>query len=235
MDSFQKEWQVEAQGQIFEADFDELRVWIEEGAVLPSDKVRRGSLRWLPAEKVPELYNFFNSIDFEPSSSVVVTTTDFLQTGEPPFVYDPHLPVEYSEEVDQAPLLNAEIDSKEQEMEFEFGRFCSLHEELEAVYACDICKHSFCKTCPKSFGSSVKICPVCGAMCRGFDEPPDVHNTIGAINKPYVKIVDADQQTRNSGQISDTLKAFFHFTNIILATVLFAIISGIGLFIYLMS
>lgn len=50
------DWQVEVQGQIYVADFEELKQWIAEGAVLPSDRVKRGELRWLAAEKVPELH-----------------------------------------------------------------------------------------------------------------------------------------------------------------------------------
>jgi hypothetical protein len=55
----QEIWQVEVQGQIYEANFEELTVWIAEGALLREDKVRRGNLRWLEAGKIPALYGFF--------------------------------------------------------------------------------------------------------------------------------------------------------------------------------
>ena len=55
MQNIQKTWQIEVQGQIYEADLEELKQWITEGSVLHSDKERSGSLRWLPAEKVPAL------------------------------------------------------------------------------------------------------------------------------------------------------------------------------------
>lgn len=55
----QEIWLVETQGHIYEAGLEELKQWISEGAVLPSDKVKRGNLRWLLIEKVPELHECF--------------------------------------------------------------------------------------------------------------------------------------------------------------------------------
>ena len=69
-------WQVEVQGRIYEADIEEIIEWIGEGSVTPDDKVRKGSLRWLKAEKVPELYCYFYPNLFETDSSVVTTLTD---------------------------------------------------------------------------------------------------------------------------------------------------------------
>lgn len=48
-------WLVNARGRIFEASEDELKQWIAEGAVVGTDLVKRGHLRWLALEKVPAL------------------------------------------------------------------------------------------------------------------------------------------------------------------------------------
>ena len=42
---------------------------------------------------------------------------------------------------------------------------CLLHTDIEASYICDTCVNHFCKGCPKGYGGSVKICPMCGSMC----------------------------------------------------------------------
>src|SRR5215468_9216447 len=69
-------WQVEVNGQVYEADFAELTVWIAEGSLLPEDKVRRGNLRWIEARKVPPLVAFFNAkANGAPPPPVVVSTT----------------------------------------------------------------------------------------------------------------------------------------------------------------
>ncbi|HEV8591170.1 MAG TPA: hypothetical protein VGQ55_03635, partial [Pyrinomonadaceae bacterium] len=54
-------WQVEVRGQIYEAPFGELGSWIEEGSLQPLDKVRKGQLRWIEANRVPTLIPLFEA------------------------------------------------------------------------------------------------------------------------------------------------------------------------------
>lgn len=54
-------WQAEVLGQIYDTNFAEMTEWIGEGALQPSDKVRRGNLRWIEAGKVPAFIPFFNA------------------------------------------------------------------------------------------------------------------------------------------------------------------------------
>src|SRR5947209_4201713 len=62
-------WQVWSEGTVYEADFDTLRQWITEGCVLPTDKVRKGNLRWIEAGRAPLLRAIFNGEDTAPSQS----------------------------------------------------------------------------------------------------------------------------------------------------------------------
>src|SRR5438034_3535422 len=55
-------WQIEVNDRVYDATIEEVIEWIHEGSVLPDDKVRRGSLRWLPASRVPEFYRHFRSL-----------------------------------------------------------------------------------------------------------------------------------------------------------------------------
>jgi len=54
-------WQVEVNGEVYQADFTELTSWVADGALQPEDKIRRGNLRWIEAGKVPLLTAFFNA------------------------------------------------------------------------------------------------------------------------------------------------------------------------------
>ena len=54
-------WQIDVNGQIYEAPFDEMAQWIAEGSLLRGDMVRKGSLRWIEAGRVPTLIQFFNA------------------------------------------------------------------------------------------------------------------------------------------------------------------------------
>ena len=54
-------WQAEVLGQIYDTDFAEMAQWISDGALMKTDKVKRGNLRWIEAGKVPTLLPFFNA------------------------------------------------------------------------------------------------------------------------------------------------------------------------------
>jgi hypothetical protein len=183
MKDFVKEWQVETQGEIYVADLEELKQWIVEGAVQPSDKVKRGDLRWLSAEKVPELWEFFNSPEY-----IAVNSADSSKS-------------EYDEFQTQFASGNTaeEIDSAQAD-----ETICFIHKDLEVVYACDVCKHFFCKACPKSFGGSVKLCPLCDSLCRSIDEPVNINKSVGAVNKPYVKTAANDKNPANQNEMQNS-------------------------------
>ncbi|HEX8367220.1 MAG TPA: DUF4013 domain-containing protein [Pyrinomonadaceae bacterium] len=46
---------------------------------------------------------------------------------------------------------------------------CLIHPENEPAFYCDGCANLFCKGCPTSYGGTVKICPICGAMCKPLE------------------------------------------------------------------
>lgn len=135
-------WQVDAGGEIYQGTFDELTQWITEGAVLPQDKVRRGNLRWIEAQKVPTLLSFFNAKDSGTTPPVVTTNSP------KPFPQ----------------VVSTPINDLNQ------PRFCLVHIETQAEFTCDGCANFFCKECPTSFGGTVKVCPMCGAMCKSLEK-----------------------------------------------------------------
>lgn len=185
------DWQVEVQGQIYVADFEELKQWIAEGAVLPSDRVKRGELRWLAAEKVPELHNLFDWESINNAASHNDSATEFTDV-QPPFA----------------------TDMAEEIPEWSTEKVCHLHGFSDAVYACDVCRKYFCKTCPKSYGGTVRLCPLCDSLCRAADEPVDEHKSVGAINKPYSRVDEITgkngKQSQSDFQKSDITKAFVY-------------------------
>ena len=56
-------WQVMCGGDIYQADLATLKQWIAEGLVQQSDQVRKGSLRWIEAGRVPALRRVFAGED----------------------------------------------------------------------------------------------------------------------------------------------------------------------------
>lgn len=179
MEAFDKDWQVEAQGKIYVADFEELKQWIAEGAVLPSDKVKRGNLRWLAAEKVPELCNSFYLYNMNAAFPDATAPKDFKS--------------EYGNFETQFAF---EDSAKETDSVWRVEKFCWLHEIVDTAFVCDFCRKSFCKDCPKSYGGKVKICPICDALCRSIDEPARKGKPVGAINKPDSRITGNTGESR---------------------------------------
>jgi hypothetical protein len=47
---------------------------------------------------------------------------------------------------------------------------CIIHPEKEPAYYCDGCANLFCKKCPTAYGGTVKVCPMCGAMCKSLTD-----------------------------------------------------------------
>lgn len=154
-ESIQNEtWQVDVGGKIYEAAFSELGEWIGEGSLLPDDKIRKGNLRWTQAKLVPRLVPFFNAKAAGEPLKLVQTTTP---------VED--LPVSVSS---PEPITDARIATDPSRVRDD--KVCMLHPDLPSHYVCEGCGNGFCKTCPKSFGGTVKICPTCGQLCRAVGD-----------------------------------------------------------------
>ena len=160
----QENWQVQVGGQIYEAQFGELEQWVHEGSLLRSDSVRRGSLRWIEAGKVPSLIKFFNAKDQG------ITPVFAAKTETPPDSVNYNAPISNAAETSpnyNNPPQNFAPDNVSQQSSTEH---CALHTDAPPFYFCETCQNNFCKQCPKSYGGNVKICPMCGAMCRSLKE-----------------------------------------------------------------
>lgn len=84
---FQEVWQVDVGTEVYEATFEVLTQWIDEGSLLPQDKVRRGNLRWIEARRVPALMPFFNAKESGAPLPVVQPTVS--QPSESAFSENP--------------------------------------------------------------------------------------------------------------------------------------------------
>ena len=172
-------WKAEVNGEIYETTFGELTQWIAEGALISDDKVQRGELRWLQAGRVPPLRPFFEAKTNGTAPPVVsVTVADgeedqnFVDSPSNPELPPEEVQEHFEDEFTQESHLQGQDEaqqyvSTEQDID---QSICSIHPETVAKFVCTTCAHGFCKDCPQSFGSNVKICPYCGAMCRSLDK-----------------------------------------------------------------
>ena len=157
-------WQVETGGQVFDTTLDEMSDWIGDGSLLRIDRVRKGNLRWIEAGKVPQLIEFFNAKDAADPVLPVITTTKVEKLGVPeaaPFENCEGSGVNKGGDETVNVAIPPTVAPPRKDV-------CAMHPEMEAAFACDTCDNLFCRACPTGYGSTVKICPFCGAMCRSL-------------------------------------------------------------------
>src|SRR5262245_56610120 len=142
MNSQERIWQVNADGQIYEADLETLKRWIAEGRVLATDSVRKGALNWIAANRAPALGGLFPESGPLPSSPVQSQQVD-----------TPVAPVAHTESVVDQVCLAVEI--KPATTPAPLGpSMCHNHSDRSGTYSCRICGKTFCDDCPQSVGSS---------------------------------------------------------------------------------
>lgn len=194
MENREEIWQVDVNGQIFESSLAELGEWINDGALLRHDKVRRGNLRWLDAGKVPLLHGFFNAKELGQPMPILKTTGEFSQAAEELFVETQNfVPSQnviqntFGVEFNENEIKNPSQGFKDETKTFaaspqtinEGQRICAVHADAEPKFVCETCAGAFCAQCPKSYGGNVKICPLCGALCKPIDELKAVKEKVG--------------------------------------------------------
>lgn len=174
-------WQVETGGQVFNANLDEIAAWIEDGSLLRIDRVRKGNLRWIEAGKVPALDKFFNAKDATapPPRVITISSTEVLGRTEAPRAADADrrktsdrwYGPDRREVGDRRNTTHSRVsrDGAEASIADIAADVCSVHTDAQARYVCDTCTSLFCKACPTGYGSNVKICPFCGAMCSPLE------------------------------------------------------------------
>lgn len=171
--NFQESWQVDVGGQIYESNFDELTQWIDQGSLLPQDLVKRGQLRWIEARKVPALIPFFNAKEKGLPPPTVTASSNTAENK--PFAVNTqnfqNLPNGYSGQFTEFNNFTKSLERVNHTVELppaepQLAPNCCIHDNDPAHYLCETCGNSFCRVCVKSYGGNVKICPMCGAMCK---------------------------------------------------------------------
>ena len=173
-------WQVEVNGQIYETNLQELKQWIAERSVLPTDKVRVGDKRFVQARLIPQF-----AVLFANSESVKQNISSVSQNVPMPAN---NLPIQHHTAINSShntaqtfqPAQYAQPNTAPSGylpppppmMNFATGTVCVNHPELVATLMCRGCGSLFCKACPKTYGS-VKICHLCGEMCKALETNAD--------------------------------------------------------------
>lgn len=157
-------WQVMIQGEIYDADLPTLKQWIFDGYVTSSDKVKKGSLNWIEANRVPILRRVFSGEEQPP-----------FQPEEPKATV-PNV----VEQITAATSTQSGTESYQQQDGHtrSFGG-CYNHPEQPAQYVCRVCQNTFCQTCPKFVGTTnTPLCPLCGDLCQPYQQNVQQHTQL---------------------------------------------------------
>lgn len=188
MENLDEIWQTSVNGEIYETSFAGLVEWIAEGSLHPQDKVRRGNLRWIEANKVPALHRFFNARQLE-ATNQVVTSTNLQNTTPPPqaqnFSVNSTQPVTQNFIAPPPPTFYKDLTPEAER------KYCVIHTDANAKYNCETCGNYFCKACPQN-----QVCPMCGALCKMIEAPvinqPIVHQPLSQANPNQEVFIDDD-------------------------------------------
>jgi len=152
-------WQVEIDGKVYETDLEGLKRWIGEGRVLPSDRVKKGSLNWIAAQRVPMLRGSFEGFSTTQSAVIPVPGVPTVEEVQQPPAFSPP-PGAQIPQASAPPIPPGKASD-----------CCRNHPDLEARFICRVCGAQFCAQCPEYVGNSrIPICPACGDLCVSIEK-----------------------------------------------------------------
>jgi uncharacterized membrane protein len=184
-------WQVMTGGELFESDLESLKQWVADGGVQPTDKVRKGNLRWIEAIRVPALRPIFYGEDLAPQEMPPApvalsaqsqteinaqahagfagqTSTSFSSQSETAFI-NPASDQTHTPQFDHAQGSQATTPAASNYLPPTDAACCYNHPDLSPDYVCRVCNALFCAQCPKYMGGSkVPLCTLCGDLCKPF-------------------------------------------------------------------
>lgn len=177
-------WRVMTPEGIFEADLETLKQWIQEGCVLPTDKVAKGNLNWIDAGRAPSLRKAFaGEIDAPPPAPQVETVAagvvpapftggvahESSYAAAPPDAYSQaaYADAAYGDEGaayrEMPPAYAYDAATLGQQTS------CYNHAQAPPAYICRACQNTFCQTCPNVV-NRIPLCPLCGDLCNSFNQ-----------------------------------------------------------------
>src|SRR2546421_4981138 len=158
-------WRVSTVEGVFETDLETLKQWIDEGCVLPTDKVSKGSLSWIDAGRAPMLRAAFSgeAVPVVPAEAEANQTQPAWQAA--PAAATGTFASQDSEQARGGAPASSVAGAVRP------ANACYNHPEAEPKYLCRMCAALLCESCPKFAGASkIPLCTLCGDLCNRYEE-----------------------------------------------------------------
>lgn len=194
MSSTNEPWQIQIDDQIYQADDELLKIWLIEGRIKPTDKIRKTNQEWLeiaqvlviqPAKKASPMPSHpINPIASSTTNPIANPTASHTIAGNVSVANISSEPKQ-AEKMAPNPSVETEVSRKVAILEPIFYRpenwqkyskiDCQNHQDVIPAYVCPECGASFCQGCAKDHlvgGGYNKACQCqfCGALCRAYPE-----------------------------------------------------------------
>ena len=156
-----EQWRVSTVEGVFETDLETLRRWIAEGTVAPTDKVSKGNLNWIDADRAPMLKAAFQGehVSSNTPQSVPFTPAETTWQGEP---------TQYLEASGYAADVPTAHDFQDPAR---LPAECYNHPRVTPHYICPACATGLCEACAKYLEvHRIATCPLCGEFCKVYEE-----------------------------------------------------------------
>lgn len=173
-------WQVQTHDGLYQTDLPTLKQWVAEGLVLPTDRVRKGALKWIEAGRAPMLRRVFSGEERVEAPAQQEAHAAFgaqqARAGHAPQTA-PDLglaadgPPPRSDAANSSGFASAASAESQWDEPFLSGApslssACHFHPLAAATLVCRTCSATFCRSCPNKIGtSSVLLCTLCGGFC----------------------------------------------------------------------
>lgn len=180
-------WQVEIEGQIYEADTETMKAWVQDGYVQPGDKVKRGNLAWTEAKNIPMIRNLLSGTAGHAAPAPVGGVAQSAGTGYQQPSYGSGS-VSHGTSQHQASAAGAGASYSAVGTGGATGSHaasyaaysqpgtggvatavCHNHPQTAPDYLCRGCGAALCKGCVKQVGTGA-ICSLCGQLCQKYAE-----------------------------------------------------------------
>lgn len=190
MSAKQENWQIMVDGQVYETDFEGLKEWVAEGCFHATDKVKKGSLNWIEAGKVPMLRRLFMG-NGAPAGAMPPPSMASAPTFPAPAPAFPTPAPAFA-----APATNYQGASTAggwgQPAAHQFQGMpggqhfvapmppipahhrpqagCLNHPNFAPKFMCKNCANTFCNDCVKFLNGRIPMCTLCGELCSPFEK-----------------------------------------------------------------
>lgn len=180
-------WQVEIEGQIYEADTETMKSWVQGGYVQPGDKVKRGNLAWTEARNIPMIRNLLGAgagqatpaqVGGTAQSSGAMYQQPSYGGGSSGHSSSHHSTSTTGTSASYGTVGSGGATGSQAASYAAYSQpgtggvataVCHNHPQTAPDYICGGCGAVLCKGCVNSVASGA-ICTLCGQLCQKYAE-----------------------------------------------------------------